>query len=72
MSEFEKYVASAEARKTTHGEHVDKLTGYFLAEANRTREQQRKQQPGEPPEPQPEPLRTPPERVRWWQWWRRH
>ncbi|GAB3899836.1 hypothetical protein GCM10029964_086310 [Kibdelosporangium lantanae] len=71
MSEFEKYVASAEARRTTHGEHVDKLTGYFLAEANRTREQNRQQPPAEQPEPEEPPAPPPAKRARWWQWWRR-
>nr|WP_042178554.1 hypothetical protein [Kibdelosporangium sp. MJ126-NF4]CEL13258.1 hypothetical protein [Kibdelosporangium sp. MJ126-NF4] len=37
MTDFEKYKASAEARRTTHGDHLDKLTGYFLAETNRKR-----------------------------------
>ena len=65
MTEFEKYIASAEARKTTHGEHVDKLTGYFLAEANRNREQHRPQL-AQAPEPPPEPA-PPAKRTRWWQ-----
>ncbi|MBP2328789.1 hypothetical protein JOF56_009174 [Kibdelosporangium banguiense] len=74
MTSFEKFQASTEARQTTHGDHVDKLTGYFMAEANRLREQE------EPPEadvPQvaPELVGEPPpkanKRFRWLRWWKR-
>jgi len=72
MTDFEKYAASAEARKTTHSEHVDKLTGYFLAETNRMRVRNNQQPTEETPEPPPEPPQTPSKRVRWWQRLRRH
>lgn len=69
MTDFEKYVASSEARKTTHGEHVDKLTGYFLAETNRMREHHKHEtEPAETPEPTPEP---PTKHVPWWRRWGR-
>lgn len=69
MTDFEKYQASTEARRASHAEHIDKLTGYFLAETNRMREQD------EPPaaelEPVPEPPPAPAKRTRR-RWWHRH
>jgi len=69
MTNFEKFRASAEARRGTHGDHIDKLTGYFAAETNRLRGQQEATEP-EAPETPLAPTSTPPsppvKRVRWW------
>lgn len=77
MTDFEKYQASAEARRTTHGDHLDQLTGYFMAETNRTRAQntaaqmEAAQAGAETPvqEPEPPPA-TPRRRFGWLRWWR--
>ncbi len=69
MTDFEKYQASSEARHGTHGEHIDKLTGYFLAETNRMREHAAptRTEPEAEPAPQQPAKRTP-----WWRFWRHH
>jgi hypothetical protein len=71
MTSFEKYQASAEARHSSHGDHVDKLTGYFLAETNRMREQPQDPEPQLAPEPAVEPASKPHRRFGWLLWWRR-
>jgi hypothetical protein len=71
MTDFEKYQASTEARRASHAEHIDKLTGYFLAETNRLGEHE------EPPAQQdatPQPVTEPPpaKRVQWFRWRTHH
>ncbi|MCE7004683.1 hypothetical protein LWC34_17900 [Kibdelosporangium philippinense] len=75
MTDFEKYQASAEARRSTHGDHLDRLTGYFMAETNRMRGKHEAEEPEEPPRT-PEPENEPPPKARkrfgWLRRWRRH
>ncbi|MET0234296.1 MAG: hypothetical protein ABW224_06640 [Kibdelosporangium sp.] len=70
MTSFEKYQASAEARRGSHGDHVGKLTGYFLAETNRLREQQPAPEPQDAPASVHEPAPRPRGRFGQLLWWR--